>query len=85
MSQSPQQSSHLKQAWMIFFILGVIMLNFPFIHIFNKDITVLGFPLLILYLFLGWPTAILVVYLFSRKINTDTKDQSEPEQEEGPE
>jgi hypothetical protein len=83
--QGSQQSSHFKQAWVIIFILGIIMLNFPFIHIFNKNTTVLGFPLLILYFFIGWPTSILVVYLFSRKINNISKDKSGPDPGEEPE
>lgn len=79
-SQNPHQSSHFKEAWVIFFILGIIMLNFPFIHIFNKNTTVLGFPLLILYFFIGWPASILLIYLFTRKIDEGPKDPSGPEQ-----
>ncbi len=85
MPQEPQQSNHFKEAWVIFFVLGVIMLNFPFIHIFNKDTTVLGFPLLILYFFIGWPTSILVVYLFARRIENASKDQSGSNQGGDPE
>ena len=69
-AQEPPKSTRFKEAWVIFFILGVIMLNFPFIHIFNKNTTVLGFPLLILYFFGGWLISILVIYLFTRKIDT---------------
>jgi len=83
--QGPQQSSHFKEAWVIFFILGIIVLNFPFIHIFNKDTTVLGFPLLILYFFIGWLTSILVIYLFTRRIGNISKDQSGPDQGGEPE
>ena len=70
---------------MIFFILGIIMLNFPFIHIFNKTTTFLGFPLLILYFFLGWPTSILLIYLFTRKIDEGHKEPSGTEQGDEPE
>ncbi len=79
-------NSHIREAWVIFFILGVIMLNFPFIHIFNKATTILGIPLLILYFFLGWPLSILVVFLFCQRLedgpvddhtNTDQRDASE--------
>jgi len=84
-SQDPNQSSHFKEAWVIFFILGILMLNFPFIHIFNKNTTVLGFPLLILYFFIGWPTSILFIYLFIRKIDSAPKNQSGPEQGDEPE
>lgn len=55
----------LKDAWLILFILGVVMLNYPFLHIFNKDVLIFGIPLIILYFFVGWPFSIFVVYLFS--------------------
>ncbi len=55
----------LKDAWFILFILGVVMLNYPFLHIFNKDVLIFGIPLIILYFFIGWPFSIFVVYLFS--------------------
>ena len=55
----------LKDAWAIWFVLGVIMLNYPFMHIFNKSILILGIPLPILYFFIGWPVSIFVIYLFS--------------------
>ncbi len=54
-----------RDAWFILFILGVVMLNYPFLHIFNKDVLVFGIPLIILYFFVGWPVSIFVVYLFS--------------------
>ena len=54
----------LKESWVIFFILGIIMMNYPFIHIFNKTDTLFGFPLLYLYLQVGWLISICVIYLF---------------------
>ncbi|NJC89351.1 MAG: hypothetical protein FIB02_12620 [Desulfuromonas sp.] len=56
---------HLREAWVICFVLGLVMLNFPFLHIFNKDVQVFGIPLIILYLLIGWPLSIVVVALFS--------------------
>ena len=57
----------LKEGWGIFCLLGIIMLNYPFIHIFNKPNDVIaGFPLMVLYLFIGWPISIGVIYLFAR-------------------
>ena len=55
----------LKDAWVIWFLLGVIMLNYPFLHIFNKNVLIFGIPLTILYFFIGWPVSIFVIYLFS--------------------
>lgn len=56
---------HLREAWVICFVLGLVMLNFPFLHIFNKDVLVFGVPLIILYLLVGWPLSIVVVAFFS--------------------
>lgn len=61
----------LKESWVIFFILGLIMMNYPFIHIFNKPILVGGFPLLYLYLMVGWPISIFVIFLFIKSIDLD--------------
>lgn len=55
----------LKDAWAIWFLLGVVMLNYPFMDIFNKSILIFGVPLTILYFFIGWPISIFVIYLFS--------------------
>lgn len=55
----------LRDAWVIWFILGVVMINYPFLHIFNKNVLVFGVPLTILYFFVGWPISIFVIYLFS--------------------
>lgn len=63
-------SLRLKESWVIFFILGIIMLNYPFLDIFNKSIDILGFPILVIYFTGGWFISILVIYLFSKSINT---------------
>lgn len=63
------QRLQLRESWVIFFILGIIMLNFPFLHIFNKSDTLFGFPLLFLYFTLGWAISIFVIYLFTLAIN----------------
>lgn len=54
----------LPESWIIFFILGIIMMTFPFLHIFNKPILLFGVPLLFLYLTAGWIVSIIVIYLF---------------------
>jgi|GEM_PF-455747 len=70
-------SIQFKEAWVIFFILGIIIINFPFIHIFNRDVTLFGIPLLVLYFLLGWPLSILVIYLFTRRVSSGTKELPE--------
>jgi hypothetical protein len=69
MKKSPNPE-RLLEAWGIFFLLGVVMINYPFIHIFNKVSTIFGIPELVLYLLVGWPISILVIYLFSRNMGT---------------
>ena len=55
----------LRESWIIFFIMGIIMMNFPFLHIFNKADTLFGFPLMFLYIMIGWAVSIFVIYLFT--------------------
>jgi predicted Kef-type K+ transport protein len=62
----------LKDAWAIWFVLGVVMLNYPFLHIFDKSILILGIPLPILYFFIGWPFSIFIIYLFSIYMGHDS-------------
>lgn len=61
----------LRESWVIFFILGIIMMNFPFLNIFNKPFTIAGFPLLFLYFTIGWGISIAVIYIFTLAIKPD--------------
>ena len=61
----------IREAWVLCFLLGVIMINYPFIHIFNKEMMVFGIPVLFLYFAIGWPLSILVIYLFTRTLRPD--------------
>ncbi|BCR05408.1 hypothetical protein DESUT3_24770 [Desulfuromonas versatilis] len=71
--------SHIRQAWLFFFLLGVVMLNYPMIHIFNKITLIIGVPALVLYFMIGWPASIAVIYIFCRKIRaSDAEDSGEP-------
>jgi hypothetical protein len=64
----------LRESWIIFFILGLVMLNYPFIHIFSKTTTIMDIPVLYHYLQLGWLASILVVLVFRKAI--DIVDQN---------
>lgn len=61
----------LKESWVILFILGLIMLNYPFLDIFNKTSIIFGFPLTFIYIFGGWGVSIMVIYLFTLSIKRD--------------
>ena len=56
----------LRESWVIFFTLGIIMMNYPFVNVFNKHLTVMDIPLFYLYLTVGWFVSIFVIYLFTR-------------------
>ncbi len=64
----------LMESWVIFFILGLIMMNFPFITIFDKPVTIFDIPLLYLYLQAGWLISIFVIYLFVKANNLSRDD-----------
>jgi len=60
---------HLKETWVVFFILGLIMMNFPFIRIFFSTKRIFGIPILFHYLTWGWLISIGLIYLFVKAIN----------------
>jgi len=68
---------NLKETWVIFFILGIIMINYPFIHIFFTPSTIFGMPALFLYLFIGWLIAICIIYLSVKAITLEEGDKGE--------
>jgi Na+-driven multidrug efflux pump len=70
----------LRESWIIFFILGIIMMTFPFLHIFNKPVLLFGVPLLFLYFILGWIISIIVTYFFM--VASRYKDKSTDEKNE---
>ncbi|WP_051564664.1 hypothetical protein [Desulfovermiculus halophilus] len=56
----------ITEMWRFLFLLGLVMLNYPFLIIFDKVYLIFGIPLSVVYLLVGWPLSILVIYLFSR-------------------
>ncbi len=68
------------EAWVLCLILGVIMLNFPFLQIFNTGRSILGIPILIFYFFIGWPISILVIYLFVGRLQQEDPDKTQDEE-----
>lgn len=69
----------LREAWRLFFFLGIILINFPFIQIFAKPVLVAGIPLLLLYFLVGWPLSIFVIFIFSRYHADDQNPDKEKE------
>ncbi|AJE04898.1 hypothetical protein GPICK_10705 [Geobacter pickeringii] len=59
----------LRESWVIFFILGVVMLNYPFVQIFNRPDMLAGIPMLYLYFMGGWAISIFVIYLFTKALD----------------
>jgi hypothetical protein len=63
-----KKSKHIiykREWWVIFFILGFFFINYPIIHIFNKDFMIFGYPVFYLYLILGWFASITVIFIFT--------------------
>ena len=73
----------LRDAWVIWFVLGVVMLNYPFLHIFNKDVLFFGIPLTLLYFYIGWPVSIFVIYLFSIYLVRHSSDRDSSRNNQG--
>lgn len=70
----------LKESWVIFFILGFVMMNYPFINIFNKYSMVLNVPVLFLYLLTGWVISIFVIWLYIKSVDACKENEREKEE-----
>jgi hypothetical protein len=70
----------LRESWVIFFIMGIIMMNFPFLHIFNKSDTIFGLPILFLYFMGGWAISISIIYLFTLAIRQNGESHHGPKE-----
>lgn len=83
---SEQRYRTLQEAWILCFLLGVVMINYPFTHIFNKASTIFGIPLMVLYFLIGWPLSVVVVYLFTRTLTPQEDEHTlgEPEETDEP-
>lgn len=77
-------STSTREAWVLCLILGVIMLNFPFLQIFNTASTLFGIPILVLYFFIGWPVSILIIFLFVNRLQREETIESDSTQDEEP-
>ncbi len=79
--------SRVREAWIFFFLLGLVMLNYPFLVIFNKTVMFWNIPLSVLYFLVGWPLSILVIYVFSRGLSLDKElaEESTADREPGEE
>ncbi|MFO7766335.1 MAG: hypothetical protein R6V33_07880 [Pelovirga sp.] len=71
--------SSLREAWVLFMILGIVMINFPFIHIFDSDMSFLGIPRLVLYFMYGWPLSIAVIWMFVRRLEKESRTEADLE------
>jgi hypothetical protein len=60
-----------KELLAALFILGTVLLSWPFLTIFNHPRAVLGIPRLVLYLFGVWALMILALFLVSRRAERD--------------
>ncbi len=76
-----RQGDSTKEAWILCLVLGIILINFPFIHIFNNQRPIFGVPPLVLYFYLGWPVSIGVTWLFVRQMNKESRRSNDETQE----
>ncbi len=58
-------AARLRQWWWIAFVLGTLMINYPFLRIFDRPVTVARLPLLFLYLMGGWAASIAAIALYA--------------------
>lgn len=76
------KETSFREAWVLCLILGIVMINFPFVHIFNSDQLIFGIPKLVLYFFIGWPASIAVIWFFVCSTSADELPNPAPDNED---
>jgi len=56
--------SKKERLWIVLGILSFILVNYPFLQIFNRDTLLIGIPMLVFYLFGFWILAIVLLYIY---------------------
>jgi Sec-independent protein secretion pathway component TatC len=57
------------KAWcLICFALGLMLTNYPLIQIFNQPLSLIGIPMMLLYLLGIWLLAIVVLYILTKAL-----------------
>ena len=64
--EKPGNIFYRREWWVIFFILGFFLINYPIIHIFNKNYLIFGYPVFFLYLIFGWFLSIAVIFIYTQ-------------------
>ena len=67
-----------KEALIILFIIGALILNYPFLHLFNQPWTLFGIPLLYLYLYLVWFVMIVLLIVIVERSAIEPPSEPEP-------
>jgi len=52
--------------WILLFIMGTALLNWPFLSMASRDALVLGYPLVLVYITIIWLAIVLSAYIFDR-------------------
>ena len=60
-----------SEFWLALFFTGMLLINFPFVSIFDKPVFIFGIPLLYVYLIVGWLCSIIVIYIFTKRLKDD--------------
>ena len=55
-----------EEFWVLLFVLGGVLLNWPLLSLAAGKVRVLGYPLMLVYVLAVWLTIILWAYLFER-------------------
>lgn len=60
----------VRNVWPVLFVLGIVMLNRPFINIFDQPEEILGIPLLFHYMIFGWLFSIGVIVFYRKALTS---------------
>ena len=66
MKVSKEDLTEQNEFWILLFVLGSLLLNWPFLTLAEKGTQIFGYPLILVYILALWMAIILGAYLFDR-------------------
>lgn len=68
----------IRERLVALFLVGVLLFDYPLVHLFVPTDRVWGIPVLLLYLFISWGVLIALVALVLEQHRTPERDSSHP-------
>jgi hypothetical protein len=66
MTVSLKELMEQDEFWIMLFVLGLFLLNWPILSLVAGDATLFGYPLTLVYILMVWTIIVIIIYVYDR-------------------